>query len=374
MTMSATTDLKKTPLFDWHATHGAKLADFAGWSMPIQYTSIVQEHLATRGGASIFDVSHMARLEFSGPDAGRFVDHLLSRRVDNMKVGRIRYSLIVNEQGGVLDDVLVYRLSDVEGHANYWMVVNAGNHQKILAWIGDRLPEFKECQFTDHTLSTAMIAVQGPQAVALLKEQLDAPVDQIKYYHAKQFSFGGQPALVSRTGYTGEDGCELITTANMAVRFWTNMIDAHPDKIVAAGLAARDTLRLEAGMPLYGHELSEDINPWQADLGFAVNLKNRDFIGRDALQHQRDAEQESCRVGFALDGRRVPRIDYKIVVDDKPIGVVTSGTFSPTLERPIGMGYVQPRFAEPGTKVDIDIRGRLEEAEVVPLPFYERRP
>ena len=373
MTTSYTTELKKTSLYDWHEAHGAKLADFAGWSMPIQYTSIVEEHLATRGSATMFDVSHMARLEFSGPDACRFVDRLLTRRVDNMKVGQIRYSLIVNHEGGILDDVLIYRLPDIDGHANFWMVVNAGNHQKILKWINRLFPDFEHCQFVDHTQSTSMIAVQGPAAVTMLKEELDAPINRLKYYNAIQLSIGGQPALVSRTGYTGEDGCELIMTTKTALSFWTNMIGSNPNTIVPAGLGARDTLRLEAGMPLYGHELAENINPWQANLGFAVNLKNRDFLGRIALRRQRDMELESCRVGFVLDSRRVPRIDHKIVVCDEPIGTVTSGTFSPTLERPIGMGYVQPRFAVPGTKLQIDIRGRLETAKVINLPFYGRQ-
>ena len=206
----------------------------------------------------------------------------------------------------------------------------------------------------------------------MLKEELDAPINRLKYYNAIQLSIGGQPALVSRTGYTGEDGCELIMTTKTALSFWTNMIGSNPNTIVPAGLGARDTLRLEAGMPLYGHELAENINPWQANLGFAVNLENRDFLGRIALRRQRDMELESCRVGFVLDSRRVPRIDHKIVVYDEPIGTVTSGTFSPTLERPIGMGYVQPRFAVPGTKLQIDIRGRLETAKVINLPFYGR--
>jgi len=371
MTTGPSTELRKTPLFDWHSSHGGKMADFAGWSMPIQYSSIVEEHLHTRSSASMFDVSHMARLEFRGAGANSFLNRLLTRRVDNMKVGQVRYSLILNQQAGVLDDVLVYRTAIDARHSCYWMVVNAGNHQKISSWIGSQ-PGGEDFEWIDHTAETAMMAIQGPRAVDLVKAQLQAPLDELKYYHSTRVAWDDHMVLASRTGYTGEDGCELILPADCAVEFWMQLIAAGNGQVKAAGLGARDTLRVEAGMPLYGHELSETMNPCQAGLGFAVNMKNRDFIGRTALEAIKAGAIGQQRIGLLLDGRRVPRTDYPIIAGGEPVGLVTSGTFSPTLERPIAMGYVQPEWVAVDTRLEVDIRGRLEKAKVVKLPFYTR--
>ena len=361
-------DLEKTPLHDWHAAHGGRMVDFAGWSMPVQYASIVAEHQATRTAASLFDVSHMGRIYFSGPDAGRFLDHLLTRRVADLPQGKIRYSLMTNDEGGILDDMLVYHWD----HDLFQLVVNASNRVKILNWLVKHREGY-QVQIDDRTHQTAMIAVQGPLAVELLTPLVEAALPSMKYYSAQAAKIAGRPGYISRTGYTGEDGFELVVEAADAVAVWTTVIDAGaPRGVLPAGLASRDTLRLEAAMPLYGHELSEAVNPIQAGLGFAVNLEDRDFVGRDAIvRFAEDAEQPK-RIGLELAGRRVPREGYPIEADEKIIGAVTSGTFSPTLGRPIAMGYVQPEHAAVGTSLAVDIRGRREPARVVALPFYQR--
>lgn len=374
-----TSQLARTPLYDWHAAHGARLVDFAGWEMPVQYGSIVAEHTATRTACGLFDVSHMARFRFTGPHARDFLESLVTRRVADMRPGQIRYALVTNDRGGILDDVLVYCLphrgpkADVDhvaGDVDFAMVVNASNRAKIAAWIAHHIAGHNGINFLDRTLETAMIAVQGPRAIEMAQPLVDCDLASMKYYTGARTKIAGHEALVSRTGYTGEDGVELVVPHADAVSVWEKLIAAGAS---AAGLGARDTLRLEAAMPLYGHELSEDIDPIQAGLKFAVNLKDRTFPGRDALERRLADPTTSRRVGLVLEGKRVPREGYALVRGSTQVGSVTSGTFSPTLEKPIAMGYVSPDAAEIGTKLDVDIRGRTEPAQVVELPFYSRR-
>lgn len=346
------------------------MVDFAGWSMPVQYTSIVDEHNATRGAAAVFDVSHMGRFHFTGGGSAAFLDRLLTRRVTDMAVGKIRYSLVVNEQGGILDDVLVYRLQQPDQPPFHALVVNASNRDKIARWIESHLSDADDVQFTDHTTHTAMIAVQGPRAIAIAQRFVGAKIAELDYYTGVYSSIRQAIGVVSRTGYTGEDGCELVVPGEAALDLWQSLIDAGARP---AGLGARDTLRLEAAMPLYGHELSETINPFQAGLSFAVNLKDREFIGRDALTKFKSDTNQPQRVGLEMAGRRVPREHFPILSSDKVVGEVTSGTFSPTLQKPIAMGYVHPDVAAIGVELMIDIRGRHEPARVVPLPFYSRK-
>jgi aminomethyltransferase len=372
-----TLPLAKTPLHDWHAAHGGKLVDFAGCSMPVHYGSIVVEHQATRRAAGLFDVSHMGRLKFAGPHGGDFLEGLLTRRVADMAVGQIRYGLVTNEVGGILDDVLVYRLADAHGEPFHLLVVNASNRQKILNWVRFRLSGRTDVLFNDVTRETAMIAVQGPLARQLAQPLVATDLGGMKYYHGVQAETSGQPAIVSRTGYTGEDGFELTVPAAAAIGIWESLLaTGQAQGVMAAGLGARDTLRLEAAMPLYGHELSEEINPLDAGLGFAVNLENRMFPGRDALARIKQSPRTRVRVGLELAGKRVPREHYPILHGPEfarsTVGEVTSGTFSPTFERPIAMGYVRSDLAEPGTELYIDIRGQAEPARVVKLPFYRR--
>jgi aminomethyltransferase len=371
-----TSTLARTPLRDWHAAHGARLVDFAGWEMPVQYTSIVDEHKATRTAASLFDVSHMGRLRFDGPDAAKLLDYLLTRKVVGMAPGKVRYSLVCEDSGGILDDVLVYHLLDQHGQPFHWLVVNASNREKIIAWINQHKPEGLNASFADHTTDTAMIAVQGPRAIEIIHSALGVQVNQLDNYSALVTTIEGEVAIVSRTGYTGEDGAEIVVPAAIGEKVWQKLYDAGlPLGLVPAGLGARDTLRLEAAMPLYGHELNERIDPYTANLGFAVNIKGRDFIAKDALVAASENVHLPTRIGLEVQSRRVPREHYSIVLpgeEPRILGEVTSGTFSPTLDRPIAMGYVAREFAVPGTMLAIDIRGKLEPAKVVPLPFYKR--
>ena len=365
--------LARTPLFDWHAQHGAKLVDFAGWEMPIQYGSIVSEHQATREAVGMFDVSHMGRFCFTGGGALACLDSLLTRNVKSLVPGQVRYSMLTNNDGGVLDDVLVSHLQ-VNDQSFYWLVVNASNRKKLFDWIEPRIGKY-DVTFTDETLNTAMIAVQGPNALEVADGLFtEGKPSDLSYYTASNGVLNGVPVTVSRTGYTGEDGVEFVMPSADATTIWQRLIDAtHHVGGRAAGLGARDTLRLEAGMPLYGHELSEQINPFQAGLGFAVHLKDRNFPGSDALREVRRTGPARVRVGLRLDGKRVPREQYPILESEQEVGVVSSGTFSPTLQQPIAMGFVAPEFAAAGTELDIDIRGRATPARVVELPFYKRR-
>jgi len=378
-------NLSRTALYDWHVAHGGRMVDFSGWSMPVQYSSILQEHQTTRTAVGLFDVSHMGRLHFYGSDVARFLDSLLTRRVVDMRSGQIRYSLICNPQGGILDDVLVYCLKSSQPgelaqqesarqnlDPSFQMVVNAGNRTKIIDWLTCHRAGY-DVQFHDITGETTMIAVQGPLAISLLNPLLDCDLATLRYYRGMPAQFAKWSCYVSRTGYTGEDGCELIVAAADGPPIWDTILQHGVDRSAAPiGLAARDTLRLEAAMPLYGHELSEQTNPIQAGLGFALNLQNRQFVGHEALVNFQADSQQPLRIGLQLDGKRVPREGHPILQEDQPIGEVTSGTYSPTFERPIAMGYVKQAAAAPGTTLHIDIRGKQHRAVVVPLPFYQR--
>jgi len=365
-----TETLKKTPLYDWHAANGGRMVDFTGWSMPVQYTSIINEHNATRNAAGLFDVSHMARFRFDGDNALQFIDGLVTRKVADLKPGRIRYGLVCKDDGGILDDVLTYHLQDNDGKSYTWMVVNAGNREKIAAWINDRLPE--DVKFTDFTEQTAMIAVQGPQAMSIAQNLVEGDISTLKYYQGREATILSHAGLVSRTGYTGEDGVELTVPAKNAIAVWEALhVAAAEVGGHAVGLGARDTLRLEAAMPLYGHELSEDITPLQAGLGFAMSW-DHEFIGKAALEAI-DKDSLPVRVGLVMQDKRVPREHYPLYSGERQIGEVTSGSQSPTLAAPIAMGYVAPQFAAEGTLIDVDVRGKRHAAKVVPLPFYKRK-
>jgi glycine cleavage system T protein (aminomethyltransferase) len=367
-----TTELARTPLHAWHVAHGGRMVDFAGWSMPVQYTSIAEEHNATRNAVGVFDISHMGRLDFSGPDAAQFLDSLLTRRVANMPVRHVRYSLICNQVGGILDDVLVYKFGSESRHA-YSLVVNASNREKIVAWMETRLTT--SVTLRDSTATSAMIAVQGPKSLAVVEPLIDCaePISKMRYYTCGSALFAETGILISRTGYTGEDGIEIICIKEIAIELWERVLDA-ASRVggMAAGLGARDTLRLEAAMPLYGHELGEAINPIQAGLSFAVNLGGREFVGSKALERFATDKAQPARVGLQVEGKRVARQGCPVLHDGEIVGEVTSGTFSPTFERPIAMAYVRPSSQAVGTRLEVDIRGTQHAATVVPLPFYQR--
>jgi aminomethyltransferase len=364
--------LAHTPLHDWHVAHGARMVDFAGWSMPVQYASIVAEHLATRRAAGLFDISHMGRIRFDGPAAAAYVDSLVTRRVDNLRPGQIRYALVTNHRGGVLDDVLVYHLQDAAGGSYYLMVVNASNRQKILAWIAAH-PSPGDVQVSDLTTSWAMIAVQGPLAIQLLQPLVETDLARMKYYSGQETRIAGHGGVISRTGYTGEDGCEVIVGRAVVESLWEGLLQAGADHgVLPAGLGARDTLRLEAAMPLYGHELNEDVTPLQAGLRFAVDLDKTNLAGRHALRAAASDPNLPRLVGLRLAGKRVPREGFAVRSGGQSVGRVTSGTFSPTLQAPIALAYVPPQYAEPGMSLAVEIRGSDEPATVVKLPFYQR--
>ena len=373
---------RTTALHSWHIEQGARLVDFAGWEMPVQYNSIVEEHLATRQGAGLFDVSHMGRVRFDGAGAARFLDRLLTRRVLDLQVGQIRYSLITNEEGNVLDDVLVYHLQTPSEIQYHMLVVNASNRLKILDWLTSHQTAEDEVQISDCTLETAMIAVQGPHALQIVDPLVDVDLNTLRYYQGVVTRQMGKPCTVSRTGYTGEDGVELIVHADKANQVVNNLFASGRDLgIRPVGLGARDTLRLEAALPLYGHELDESTSPFQAGLDFAVNLEDaqqnpRQFVGSEALAEQAQQPRHQVRVGLALEGRRAAREGHTVHAGTEQVGVVTSGSFSPTLQYPIAMAYLNvqdsPSTAEPGMELEVDIRGTRQTARVTALPFYRR--
>ncbi len=350
------------------------MAPFAGFNMPIQYSTIVTEHNATRQAAGLFDISHMGRLRFEGPRAHLLLDHLLTRRVSDMRPGMIRYSLMCNEDGGILDDVLVANLESPSNRQFFLLIVNASNRAKILKWIAPHLADFPDVEFRDSTPSTAMIALQGPKSTAIVERLFNRKVAQLKYYHGLVTNQMNKPCIVSRTGYTGEDGFEFIVRDEDALRVWENLLLAGREHgIQPVGLGARDTLRLEAGMPLYGHELSESIDPLTAGLGFAVTLGERSFLGSDALATLSTHSPSMVRIGLKLTGRRAAREGATLIdQDNRTVGSVTSGTYSPTLQTPIAMGYIAPELSTVGTSIEVDIRGTRSPAQIVPLPFYKR--
>ena len=366
------TELLTTPLDRWHREHGGVMVPFAGYSMPVRYDSIVAEHTAVRTTAGLFDVSHMGRLKFEGDGAELLLDHLLTRRISDMPVGHVRYGLLCNAAGGVLDDVLVSHVQTPSGTRYYLVVVNASNRPKILQWLTPHLADFPTVTVSDRTELTAMIAVQGPRAVEVCGRLFDADPGRLKNYRAVITHQMNKPVMISRTGYTGEDGLELVVRAEDAMRVWENLLLVGRDEpFVAAGLGARDTLRLEAAMPLYGHELSESIDPITAGLGFACDL-NRSFIGDEAIAEIAASGPDRVRIGLAIDGRRPAREGCEVIDGDGTVvGRVTSGGPSPTLGRPIAMAYVD-RSAADHDSYSVDIRGRLVAAIRTELPFYRR--
>lgn len=355
--------LQRVPLHDWHVSHKARMVEFGGWEMPIQYQGIPDEHQIVRNEVGLFDVSHMARLNFAGEGALDLLQHVCSNDAASMKDFQVRYNLICNENGGILDDVLVYRWP-----YGWSMVVNASNRQKILDWL-EKHKDTRNVEIEDRTLETCMIAVQGPQAIEICKELVDTNVSELKYYFAAPTQYQGQACIVSRTGYTGEDGLEIIVGNDQAVTLWEDLIERGGK---ACGLGARDTLRLEAGMPLYGHELTEEIDPFQAGLQWAVKLSKGDWLSREALEKRKEQDDLRQRIGLELGGRRIAREGTNVVHDGKTVGVVTSGTFSPTLQKSIAMAYVDADCTEVGTQLSVDLRGKEEPATVVKLPFYKR--
>ncbi|MFI8535825.1 glycine cleavage system aminomethyltransferase GcvT [Streptomyces aquilus] len=368
-----------TALDALHRALGATMTDFAGWDMPLRYGSERDEHNAVRTKAGLFDLSHMGEITVTGPQAAALLNFALVGNIASVGVGRARYTMICREDGGILDDLIVYRLEETEAASSEYLVVaNASNAQVVLDALVERSAGF-DAEVRDDRDAYALIAVQGPESPGILASLTDADLDGLKYYAGLPGTVAGVPALIARTGYTGEDGFELFVKPEHAVELWQALTKAGEGVgLVPCGLSCRDTLRLEAGMPLYGHELNTSLTPFDAGLGRVVKFeKEGDFVGREALTEaaaRAETAPPRVLVGLVAEGRRVPRAGYAVVADGQVIGEVTSGAPSPTLGKPIAMAYVDAAHAAPGTTgVGVDIRGSHEPYEVVALPFYKRQ-
>ncbi len=361
----------RTPLYETHKRLGARLVEFGGWEMPVMYRGINEEHVYTRTASTIFDVSHMGRLKFIGEDAEKLLERVCTRNIAKLAVGKSAYSHICNEQGGILDDVIVSRFKD-----HLYMVCNAGNREKNVAHLKTQSEGLK-VKIDDTTTATVMLAIQGPQTIPMFKanaEKLPIKIAEMPRYGFISGGYMGMNYTVFRSGYTGEDGLEIVLPAAAGVLVWdflTKEGDADRVTIRPAGLGARDTLRLEAAMPLYGHELNESIDPISAGCKWCVDL-TKDFIGAAALR-QIDAEGPARKItGLVLEGKRIARQGAKILANDAVVGEVTSGTLSPTLGKSIAMGYVESTWAKPDAPLKVEVSGTAIAATVVPLPFYKR--
>jgi aminomethyltransferase len=358
--------LRRTALFDVHRALGARIVPFGGYEMPVQYSGILAEHDAVRKRAGLFDLSHMAQFELRGNDVAAWADTLTVNHVATMKPLQARYNIFTNDAGGAHDDVIFYRLPD-----RWLLVVNAGNAHKM--WAHLQKQRAGDVELIDRRGEDALIAVQGPRSVEVLAPLVDADIAAMKYYTCVETTVGGTNAIVARTGYTGEDGFEIFLPAGAASGIWEALIDEHRDVLAPCGLGARDVLRLEAGMPLYGHELTEEITPLQAGIGWAVKFAKPAFIGRDALSAQADADDFARIVGLVLDGRVPARTGYSVLRDGHAVGDVRSGSIAPSVgNRSIATALVDPASATVGTRLGVEVRGTEHPATTVALPFYKR--
>ncbi|HHY23324.1 MAG TPA: glycine cleavage system aminomethyltransferase GcvT [Clostridiaceae bacterium] len=363
--------MKKTPLYEVHCNLGGKIVDFAGWALPVQYTGIIEEHEKVRNVAGLFDVSHMGEILVQGQDAERFIQKIITNNVSRINVGRIQYSPMCYPNGGVVDDVLIYKLAS----NRYLLVVNASNTDKDFKWILDNKNVEMNVEIKNLSSEYAQLAIQGPKSQEILNKLTDFSLETIKPFRFEQgVSIAGVDTLISRTGYTGEDGFELYISPKDAVLFWNKIMEAgKPLGLIPAGLGARDTLRFEASMPLYGQEISEDITPIEAGLDRFVKLDKGDFIGKDALIAQKEKGPDRKLIGFEMIDRGIPRTHYNVSAGGETIGIVTSGNFSPTLKKTIGMALVKKNYADIGQEIEIIIRNRPLKARTIAMPFYSRR-
>jgi len=362
-----TSDNLRTGLYDTHVALGGRMVPFGGWDMPVQYPEgILAEVKAVRTATGVFDVSHMGRLYISGPKATEFLDWVLTGSASTLRVGRARYCQICNEKGGVIDDTIFYRLTE----DRYLLIPNAGNRPAVVAWFQRWIDErfSPGCTMEDVTTTTGLIAFQGPHTPEIIDRVADNPLSTMRPFSWAEGAIQGAPVFVGRTGYTGEDGFELLVQGSDAVKVWTALTDAGA---APCGLGARDVLRLEAGLPLHGHEIDEETTPIEAGLDRFVRTDG-DYVASELLASQRANGVPRKLVGFTLPGRSAPRAGYDLLDSGETIGIVTSGSYSPTLDTSIGMGYVLERYVEPGTTLDLDIRGRTVPVTVTDLPFYTR--
>jgi aminomethyltransferase len=363
------TQLKRTPLFSVYAEYGAKTIDFGGWELPVQFSSIKEEHEAVRTRAGLFDVSHMGEIEVKGKDSLIFLQKVMTNDVAKLTDGRAQYSLMCYENGGTVDDLLIYKKAD----DHYLLVVNAANTDKDFDWLKEHL--FGDVQVTNISEQIAQLALQGPLAEKVLQKLTETDLSEIKFFGFKEdVDLQGVKALVSRTGYTGEDGFEIYCHSEDAVTLWHAILeDGKEEGVLPCGLGARDTLRFEATLPLYGQELSKDITPLEAGLGFAVKTnKEVDFIGKEVLKKQKEEGTLRKLVGIEMIDKGIPRHGYRVFAGEAEIGFVTTGTQSPTLKKNIGLALIKTEFANLDTEVYVEIRGKRLKAKVVATPFYKR--
>lgn len=365
-------ELRKTALNDLHRAMGGRMVEFGGWDMPVQYPAgTMAEHLRTRTHAGLFDVSHMGEIDVRGPDAIPFVNRLVSNDATKLVDGQAQYSALTTPEGTVIDDLLVYRLA--EDHL--LLIVNAGTTDKDWDWIKSHYQN-DDVELRNASAEYCQIALQGPDAISILQKLTDVPLSEIKYYHFRYAPVDTVPSIISRTGYTGEDGFEVYAPPDKAEQLWKRILDAgnfgSDDGVLPCGLAARNTLRLEAGMCLYGHEIDENTTLLEANLGWIAKLNKTDFIGREALAKQKEAGIKRKLVGFEVTDRGIARDGQDVLIDGQRAGNVTSGSPAPFLKKNIGMAYVPVDFADAGQRIQIDVRGKLLAAEIVPLPFYKR--
>jgi aminomethyltransferase len=365
-------ELKKTPLNDAHRRLGGRMVEFGGWDMPVQYPAgTVAEHLRTRMRAGLFDVSHMGEIDVHGPDAIAFVNRLVSNDASKLIDGQAQYSALTTPEGTVIDDLLVYRLA--EDHL--LLVVNAGTTDKDWDWIASH-QNSEAVKLQNASAEYCQIALQGPDALSILQKLTEVPLSEIKYYHFRLGQFDAVDSIISRTGYTGEDGFEVYAAPEKAEQLWNKILDVGnfgaDDGVLPCGLAARNTLRLEAGMCLYGHEIDETTTLLEANLGWITKLNKGDFTGREPLAKQKEAGIKRKLVGFEVTDRGIARDGHDVLVNGERVGKVTSGSPAPFLKKNIGMAYVPTEFANVGQTIEIDVRGKLVSAQMVPLPFYKR--
>ena len=367
-------NLKKTPLNETHRRMGGKMVDFGGWDMPVQYAAgVIEEHLRTRTAAGLFDVSHMGEIWVEGPDAIAFVNRLVTNDASKLADNQAHYSALTNENGGIIDDLLVYRFAE----DRLLLVVNAGTTDKDWEWISSQKNDDDDVSLRNASSEYCQIAVQGPKAVEILRTLTDTDLDSIKYYWFTTGRVDGVDAIISRTGYTGEDGFEIYAAPEYAEQLWERMLEAgkfgEPDGILPAGLAARNTLRLEAGMSLYGHELGDEIDPFEANLGWITKLGKGSFTGSEKLAAIKESGPKRRLVGFEMIDKGIARDGFDVHINGEKAGYVTSGSPAPFLKKNIGFAFVPPEFANPGQEIKIDVRGKQLAAQIVQTPFYKRQ-
>jgi aminomethyltransferase len=362
------TELKRTPLYEEHQKSRAKLIDFGGWEMPVQYAGVIEEHNMVRTKAGLFDVSHMGEVNVKGKDALAYVQHLITNDLTRIQDGQILYSPMCYPNGGIVDDLLVYRY----GLEHFYIVVNASNTDKDFAWMQEQATGF-DIQLENISSQVAQLALQGPLAERILQRLTEVNLAEIKYYWFKEGEINGIPCLISRTGYTGEDGFEIYCAPEKASGLWLKLLEeGSPEGIQPIGLGARDTLRFEACLPLYGNELGPDISPLEAGLSIFVKLEKEDFIGREALLEQKAKGIPRKLVGLEMIERGIARSHYPLQKSGEEVGFVTSGSFSPTLNKNIALGLIRSELAQMGETLEVMIRGKAVKAQIIPTPFYKR--